>query len=105
MISFTGRSLSLQEVEPHLREINDPYHLGVHLGISPEDLDGIMTNHPNNVAMQRTDVINGWLRNCGNTTWNTLAMAVEKLGSHNNLVIELRKLYPHQQEVEQGKYM
>ena len=94
----------MREVELELRAIVDPYLLGVHLEIPTEDLDLFRANHPNNITQQRTDVINYWLQNSEDITWDSLARAVERMGGRGNLVSRLRKLAEGgaNQESEQG---
>lgn len=87
---------SLKEIEPELREITEPYLLGVHLGIPTNILDQIRKDHPNDVSRQKTEVVNYWLRNCDETTWSSLAIAIEELGGHQKLVTRLRKLASQQ---------
>ena len=82
----------MREAEPELREINNPHLLGVHLGIPTEDLKRFEEDHRGDVTRQRTEVINYWLRNFVDTTWNTLATAVERIGGHRLLVTRLRSL-------------
>lgn len=82
----------MREIEPELRAISNPYLLGVHLEIPTEDLELFRANHPNNFIQQRTDVINYWLQNSKNISWDALARAVERMRGHRNLVSRLRKL-------------
>ena len=82
----------MREIEPKLRGIVDPYLLGVHLEIPTEDLEQFRANYPGNVAQQRIDVINYWLNNSKDITWEALARAVEEMGGHKNLVTTLKKL-------------
>ena len=80
----------MREIEPLLREIADSYHLGVHLGVPAEKLKEFEREHPD-VARQRTEAVSYWRDNCDNATWDGLAVAVEKLGGHGNLVKKLRE--------------
>ena len=91
-ITASSPVLSVGEIEPELRAIVNPYLLGVHLEIPTEDLDLFKANHPNNVTHQRTDVINYWLQNSEDISWDALARAVARMGRHGNLVSRLRKL-------------
>ena len=83
---------SLSEIEPCLREITDAYHLGIHLKVPTEKLKLFETEHPRDIARQRTEIITYWHDNCSNTTWEDLAAAVNNLGHHTNLVKRLREL-------------
>lgn len=84
--------LSPKEVEPELREITDPYSLGVQLGVPPEDLERFERDYPHDVTRQRSQVITYWLRNSADASWSTLASAVERVGGHRLVVIRLRRL-------------
>ena len=105
LICATATStLSMRDIEPKLRAIINPYLLGVYLEIPTEDLDLFRANHPNNVTQQKTDVINYWLQNSEDISWDALARAVERMGGHGNVVSRLRKLAKggSNQESEQG---
>ena len=91
-VTASSPALSMREIEPELRAISNPYLLGVHLEIPTEDLELFRANHPNNFIQQRTDVINYWLQNSKNISWDALARAVERMRGHRNLVSRLRKL-------------
>ena len=91
MSSFT---LSLQNIEPELREINNPYKLGIHLGIPSADLKRFEKEHPNDITRQTIEVIEYWLQNHGDdASWEALARAVEKVpGGHTNVATRLRNI-------------
>ena len=79
----------LEEIIPVIKEISKPYELGVQLGIESHELDKIEENHPRDVNRQMIEVIKYWLRNSSDCSWGALAIAVEKMGGHGNLVQEL----------------
>ena len=80
----------LGEIISAVKEITDPYILGVQLGIEPHGLKKIEKNHPQDVDRQMAEVIEYWLRNSSDCSWGALANAVEKMGGHGNLVNKLR---------------
>ena len=55
------------------------------------ELDTIEKNHPGDIDRQKTAVIKYWLRNSPDTSWATLANAVERMGGHARLVERLRE--------------
>ena len=80
----------LGEIIPVIKEITDPYRLGVQLGIEPPELKKIEKNYPQDVDRQMVEVIEYWLRNSSDCSWGALAIAVEKMGGHGNLVQGLK---------------
>jgi hypothetical protein len=78
------------EIISALKEITDPYKLGVQLGIVPHELKKIEKNFPRDVDRQMTEVIEYWQRNSSDCSWEALASAVDKMGGHGNLVKKLR---------------
>ena len=84
--------LSLKEVEPELREINNTHSLGVQMGVPPEDLERFEREYRDDVTRQRSQVITYWLRNSADASWSTLASAVERVGGYRLIVSRLRLL-------------
>ena len=80
----------LGEIISAIKEIMDPYTLGVQLGIESHELKKIEKNYPQDLDRQMAEVIEYWLHNSSDCTWGALASAVEKMGGHGNLVKELR---------------
>ena len=73
-----------------LREITEPHELGVHLGIETYKLKTFEKNYPRDINRQKMEVLEHWLHNSLDCSWEVLANAVEKIGSHGNLVKRLR---------------
>ena len=73
-----------------IKEITEPFILGVHLGIEPHELKKLEKNYPRDVDRQMAEVIEYWLRNSSDCSWGALGSAVEKMGGHENLVKKLR---------------
>ena len=80
----------LRDIVSALKEITDPYLLGVNLGIEECELKKIEKNHPRDVDRQMVEVIAFWQRNSSDCSWRALASAVKKMGGHGNLVKRLR---------------
>ena len=80
----------LGDIVSALKEITKPYLLGIHLGIKEHELKRIEENYLRDVDRQMAEVINYWLRNNTECSWEALASAVEKMGGHGNLVKRLR---------------
>lgn len=93
-----------------LKEVSEPYQLGVQLEIDPSVLDSIERNHPRDTDRQKTEVIKFWLHNSPTTSCKTLAKAVEGLGGYKNLVKRLRakgrsrEVPPQPLNTRQGSY-
>ena len=80
----------LGEIISAIKEVTDPYILGVQLGIEPHELKKIEKNYPRDIDRQMAEVIEYWLHNNSDCSWGALASAVEKMGGHGNLVKKLR---------------
>ena len=79
----------LRDILAVLKELSEPYQLGIQLNIPSSTLKTIEKNHPGNIDRLKIEVIEYWLCNSPNTSWTTLANAVERLGGHANLVQRL----------------
>ncbi len=100
--------LQLPDIEEALKEIIEPYRLGMYLGIKEENLKIIEANYPKR-ERQKNEIISYWKRNFNDCSWKALAKAVEKMGGHANLVKELmargdQELNDTSQISEQGIY-
>ena len=82
----------LGDILSALKEITRPHQLGIYLNIETYQLEKIETDHPR-IERQMTEVIKYWLRNSTDCSWKVLASAVEKMGSHGNLVKRLRDMH------------
>ena len=82
----------LGDVITVIKEISNPYELGIHLGIEEYELDKIEKNYPRDVERQKLEAIKYWLRNC-DCSWRALADAVEKMKCHRKLVEQLRDMH------------
>ena len=80
-----------KEIISALKEITEPHQLGIQLGIEAYILRRFEKDHPGDVERQKAEVIDHWQRNCGNKcSWKDLADAIERMGTHSNLVKMLR---------------
>ena len=84
------RILDLADVLAGLKEITDPYQLGIQLDIDTSILKKIENDYPGKTDRQKSEVIEYWLRNSQDASWTALADAVERIGGHANLVSALR---------------
>ena len=82
--------LQLREIILALKDISDPCKLGVHLGIELSKLKKIERNHRQDVDRQMIEVIEYWRHSRSDHSLEALAIAVENMGGHGNLVQELR---------------
>lgn len=82
----------LGDIISAIKEISNPYELGIHLDIEEHELDKIEKNYPRDVERQKLEAIKYWLRNC-NCSWEGLADAVEKMSGHRKLVEQLRDIH------------
>ena len=82
----------LKDIISNIKDISNPYELGIHLGIDEHELDKIERNFPRDVERQKLEAIKYWLRNF-DCSWETLADAIESMRCHSNLVKRLRELH------------
>ena len=66
------------------------HSLGVQLGIETSVLKRIEKDRSADTERCKTEVIDHWLKNDSEPTWNGLACAVEDMGGHAKVVQTLR---------------
>ena len=71
------------------------YRLGVQLELAESILKSIEHNHPKDAQRCKTEVLSWWLRNTREISWEKLAVALEAMGGHRNLVQNLRMKQSH----------
>jgi len=81
--------LSLKQVLKDTEEVTDWYSLGIHLDIPTSVLKQIERDCKDTVR-SRIEVIDLWLDNDPEPTWNKLAQAIEDMGGHPKVVETLR---------------
>ena len=87
--------LTLREIQNELSEVTHWYSLGIQLGLAPGTLYNIESNHPHDADRCKIDVLDWWLRNEQDATWEKLAQALEAVRGHDVLVQKLReKVHP-----------
>ena len=88
--------LTLSEVENELRDVTaaDWFRLGVQLGIKTAKLREIETDHPRDVQRCKLEVLDWWLRNMPQVSWEKLANALHKIGGYDALAQRLKKKMP-----------
>ena len=79
-----------------LKEVTDPYLLGLQLGIEPDQLKKFeREDHLQRTERRKIEVIMYWLRKDDvKCSWETLADAVERMKCHGNVVKTLRTFTP-----------
>lgn len=83
---------SIKNIVLALKEINDVFNLGVQLDIQPHYIRNIESHHKYDLNRQKTEVIDFWLHNSDNCSWGTLALAVKRLGTHDQLASQLSQM-------------
>ena len=81
---------SLKQILKDTKEVRSWYPLGIQLGIGTSDLKRIEIYYAGHPERCKIEVIDFWLRNDPEPTWNKLAHAVEDMGGHAYVVETLR---------------
>ena len=90
-IPAASTCLSLREIENELRDVTEWYQLGVQLELTLDTLKTIESNYPHDAKRCKIEVLDWWLRNAPETSWEKLAQALEAMGGYASLTEELRK--------------
>ena len=80
----------MQEIVSELTEVTEWHQLGVQLEVPPGTLHIIESNHPHDAKRCKTEVLNWWLENALEISWEKLAQAVEAVGGHAGVAKRLR---------------
>ena len=80
----------MQEIESELTDMTEWHQLGVKLEVPPSTLYIIESNHPHDAKRCKTEVLNWWLENALEISWEKLARAVEAVGGHATVAKRLR---------------
>ena len=80
----------LKQILIDIKEVTDWYFLGIQLEIPTSHLQHTEKNYGSNAERCKIEVIDFWLRNVQNFTWNKLAQAIEGMGGHANVVQTLK---------------
>ena len=67
------------------------YLLGVQLDIPLATLSTIESDYPRDAERSMTEILNWWLQNAPERSWEKLTEAVEAMGGYRALVERLRK--------------
>ena len=90
--SDDSTQLTLKEIQNELKETASKwYQLGVQLEIPSAMLSTIESDHPSDVQRCMTEVLDWWLRNAPERSWEKLTEALEAMGGYRVLVEKLRK--------------
>ena len=82
--------MSLKQILKDTKEVRSWFSLGIQLGIETSDLNAIERQFGGDTERCKVEVIEYWLRNAPEPTWNKLARAVEDMGGHSKVVETLR---------------
>ena len=93
LFSADSTHLTLKEIQNELREVTAAkwYQLGVQLEIPSSTLKTMESNYPCDVHRCMTEVLDWWLRNAPERSWEKLTEALEAMGGYRILVKKLRK--------------
>ena len=95
---YLGRTLDVNNVVEVLTDgefsAADSEKLGLRLGVKPCDMKTFLKNHSGDVEHQLMDIINHWILNDPESSWEKLSWALEKCGYRNlanNLCLKVQK--------------
>lgn len=94
----TLSTTDLAEVVNELRDVADPYNLGLNLGIHPAKVDILLKNDGGDIERQKSKMLKYWLDNDSKASWSTLADALRK-SDYVRLAQRLEKTYSMKREV------
>ena len=80
---------SLKNILPLLEDVDNVFPLGIQLGIETSHLRTFENEYRSDLKRQKVEVIDHWLKNSNDPSWETLAKAVKQLGTHNQLASRL----------------
>ena len=85
--------LAVREIQNELSEVAAAkwYQLGVQLEILPATLSTIESDYPRDAERCMTEILNWWLHNAPECSWEKLTEAVEAMGGYRTVVERLRK--------------
>lgn len=72
-------------------EITEPFQLGIHLGMKFDVCRRIEKDY-SGIERQMIEVIDYWLKNFSDCSWEKLAIAVKRMRGHDRLAKELEGL-------------
>ena len=76
--------------------------LGIHLGMTEDEIREIEQDHPGDTARRRTAILDKWLRKEENPSWVSIIEALESM-SEVNLAKKIRKKYTSEHKGEMPK--
>lgn len=82
--------LTLREVQNELTEVVDWFPLGVQLGVGLPKLKQFQMDYPSDTQRCKTEVLDWWIRNSRECSWETLAEALKTI-EHEVLAENLRR--------------
>ena len=77
-----------------MREVTEWYQLGLQVGVTPFKLKEIESNYPQDAQRRKSEVLNWWLRNAPEASWEKLAQALEAMGEYTTVAYRLRNKVP-----------
>ena len=78
-MTITDKPCDLRHVKTVLKDLSPlkNFDLGLELGIENSDIKNFERSHPNNPRRVLTEIIDQWLRNDCNHSWDALRAALE----------------------------
>ena len=70
------------------------YQLGLQLGVTPFKLKEIERDYPHDTQRHKSEVLNWWLQNAQEASWEKLAQALEAMGGYAAVACRLRNKVP-----------
>ena len=89
-VNLSTQDLALLTSE--LREVTDPFTLGINLGIEPSCVTRILQDAGGTKELKVSGILDHWLKNDLNASWATLVKALKEI-NHRRLAEKLAKEY------------
>ena len=91
--SAASTPLTLKEIQNNLSEVAAAkwYQLGLQLEIPTATLSTLESDHPRDSQRCMTEILNWWVENAQECSWEKLIEALEAMGGYRALVERLRK--------------
>ena len=77
-----------------MREVAEWYQLGLQLKLETPKLKEIEKNYPKDAQRCKSEVLDWWLRNAPEASWEKLAQALEAMDGYTAVVCRLRNKVP-----------
>ena len=84
--------VKLRDLTYVLREV-DWYQLGIQLNVPTYILRDINEQNPHNMSRKLSQMLEYWKDNKGDTSWEKIVKALQRIGGHRNIIAEIRSKY------------